>query len=729
MAVVAPDRPVQAAAAEVPQERPERSGVDRLFLGRDDPAWVRPALYAILALAGLLYMWALGRNGTGNDYYAATVLSGTRDWKAAIFGSIDASNFITVDKPPLFLWPSVLAARAFGFSSWTVLGPQAVFGAATIGLLYATMRRSFGYTAALLGAAIAAVTPVAVAVNRWNIPDTLLVLLLVGSAATTLTAIRTGRLRWLLVAAALVGLGFNVKMLQAWIVVPALALAYLVSAPRTPWRRIGHLALAGVVLVAVSSVWILVTDVFVPAGSRPYIGGSENDTSLDLVLGYNGLSRVFGRDAPDGQAGAAGPGGGANPFDEGPAWNRMFNAEVGDQVSWLLPLAVLAGIAGLALTWRRGRRDPRFAGFVLWLAWLVLHWFVFSFSSGIFHPYYVVQLVPAVAALAGAGLVELWRRQRDSAVAAAVLALVAAASVIWCVVLLGRTPQWQPWLRPVILVLGIAGIGGWLVWRFAGRRRGAVGVATLVAALVALLLGPAAYATTPLTFATRDPAAGPPEAQTQGPGGGGPPGAPAGQDDRGGPPPDMAAGQRGGAAAAEGSVHEGLVAYLMAEHRDETWIVAAPGSMTAAPIILATGGESVMTMGGFGGGDPAPTADELAAYVDGGEVRFVLVREGPSGGPGGGGRAPDGGPPGRSSPGQGPTGRAPGSGRAPGLGPAQGSGPGTAGPGGAGPGTGGPGGRGSSERDAWVRDNCTRVDPATYGGASTGATLYDCAAP
>ncbi|NEA25609.1 glycosyltransferase family 39 protein, partial [Actinomadura bangladeshensis] len=412
-----------------------------MLLGGDgDPRWARPALWAILALAAALYGWGLSDAGYANSYYSAAVRSGTESWKAFFFGALDAGSYITVDKPPMALWVMGLSARILGFGTWSLLLPQVIEGVAAVAILYATVRRAFGHAAAVIAAAVLALTPITVAINRDNNPDTLLVLLMVAAAWACQRAIATGRVRPLLLAAFLVGCGFNTKMLQAFLVVPAFALAYLIAARPPIVRRVLHLLAAGAVLAVSSLWWVLAVDL-VPARSRPYIGGSTDGTAWDLVIGYNGLGRVLGQNG-----GRGGPGGGGG-FGGQAGAGRLFNDILGGQISWLIPFAVLALAAGLVLLRRRPRTDTGRAALILWGGWLAVHYIVFSFAQGTFHPYYSTAMAPAIAALTGAGTVLLLAAHRRSAAWAWVLPAGIAATGAWAFVLLDRTPDWHPWLR------------------------------------------------------------------------------------------------------------------------------------------------------------------------------------------------------------------------------------------------------------------------------------------
>src|SRR5579885_3543702 len=258
--------------------------------------WERRAVLILLAATAALYLWNLSVSGWANPFYSAAVQAGTKSWKAFFFGSSDASNFITVDKPPAALWVMELSARLFGVNAWSILVPQALEGVATVGLLYATVRRWISPAAALLAGAVMALTPVAALMFRFNNPDALLVLLLVGSAYGLTRALEHGSSRWLLLTGILLGFAFLAKMLQAFLVVPPFVLVYLVAAPGTLRRRLGQLIAAGGTML-LSGGWWVVAMVLIPAGSRPYVGGSQNNSILNLIFGYNGFGRLNGNEA------------------------------------------------------------------------------------------------------------------------------------------------------------------------------------------------------------------------------------------------------------------------------------------------------------------------------------------------------------------------------------------------------------------------------------------------
>ena len=517
--IVLPDPSIDIHVDERPPPPPRRGRIGRLARGReDDPRWVRPGVVALLGATALLYLWGLGASGWANTYYAAAVQAGAKSWKAFFFGSTDASNFITVDKAPAFLWPMELSARMFGLSSWSMLVPQALEGVAAVAILYAAVRRWFTPAAGLLAGSVLALTPVAALMFRFNNPDSLLTLLLIASAYAMIRALETGHTRWLVLVGSLVGFAFLAKMLQALLVVPGFGLVYLVGGPPHLGRRVKQLVFAGVALVASAGWWVLAVQL-TPASARPYVGGSQNNSLWNLIFGYNGFGRLTGA-----EAGSVGGGGNATGRWGPTGWARLFNTQFGGQISWLLPAAVILLVAVLAFTWRTPRVARTRAAMMLWGGWLAVTGAAISLGKGIIHPYYTVALAPAIAGIIGIGTVTLWR-QRHLAAARIVLAAAIATTAVWSIALLGRTPSWHPTLRTLVLVGGLGAAAAVAAWPRLGQGAGFV-VALL--ALVATMAGPAAYtwatATTPHSGAI--PSAGPVAASGFGPGGGVPRGFP-----------------------------------------------------------------------------------------------------------------------------------------------------------------------------------------------------------
>ncbi|WP_322766685.1 glycosyltransferase family 39 protein, partial [Frankia sp. Cr1] len=438
-----------------------------------DPWWVRLALLVLLATAAVLYLWGLGASGNANSFYAAAVQAGTQSWKALFFGSFDSSNFITVDKPPASLWVMALSGRIFGFSSWSMLVPDALEGVASVGILYLAVRRWIGPRAGLVAGAMLALTPVAVLMFRFNNPDALLTLLLVIAAYCVVRATEDGSYRWIALTGVAVGFAFLTKMMQAFLPVPAFGLVYLVAAPTSIGRRLLGL-LAGVGGVLVAAGWFVAAVELWPKNARPFIGGSTNNSFLELTFGYNGLGRIFGGSGngggaggPGGQAGGqlpagiaqylqgtpaggrfggAGGGGGAGPggmFGGPTGWHRMFGSQFGTQISWLLPAALIVLLGGLWVTRAAPRTDRVRAGLLLWGAWTLATGVVFSYMSGTIHPYYTVALAPGIAGVVAFGGTALWRA-RNSRVARTLMTVAVGVTGGWAFVLLDRSPGWYP---------------------------------------------------------------------------------------------------------------------------------------------------------------------------------------------------------------------------------------------------------------------------------------------
>ncbi|MET7337201.1 glycosyltransferase family 39 protein [Nonomuraea sp. NPDC005650] len=594
---------------------------------------------ALLIGTGVLYIWGLGASGWANSFYSAAVQAGSQSWTAFFFGSSDAANAITVDKTPASLWPMALSVRLFGLNSWAILIPQALMGVGAVALVYASVRRLSNVWAGLLAGVVMALTPVAVLMFRFNNPDAMLVLLLTAAGYCVVRAQERGATRWLVLAGSAIGFAFLAKMLQAFLVLPGFALVYLLTAPVPFWRRMWQLSLAGVAMV-VSAGWWLLAVALVPASERPYIGGSQTNSVLELALGYNGIGRLNGGDY-----------GGLGNLNQQAGWLRLFDTEAGGQISWLLPAALALLAAATWFTRRAPRVDPVRAAFWVWGSWLIVTGLVFSLMQGIFHAYYTVALAPSIAVLVGMGAAVLWERR-----AYRLLAVITAGTAVWSYVLLSRSAEWNSWLGAAVLV---AGLGAALAMLFA--RRALVVVAVALVACLASLAGPAAYAVDTAASAHTGaiPSAGPSTGGFGrgfggpgggGPGGGGPGGG--GQQFRGLPgngngwsPGRQAfqapAGGRGmGRGGMGGLLNAGtpaaeLTALLKTDASAYTWAAATVGSNNAAGYQLASG-RPVMAVGGFNGTDPAPTLEQFKQYVAEKKIHYFVGTGMGMGGRGGG---------------------------------------------------------------------------------------------
>jgi 4-amino-4-deoxy-L-arabinose transferase-like glycosyltransferase len=639
---------------EIPSTRPltDRLRAAGLWLVRgrvESAAWERPALLGLLAVTAVLYLWNLAASGWANSFYSAAVQAGSVNWEAFFYGSSDAGNSITVDKPPASLWVMALSVRIFGLSSLSILVPEVIMGVATVAIVYATLRRRFPAGAALPGGAVLAVTPVAALMFRFNNPDALLVLLLALATYFTVRGVEDGRIRWVIWAGVMVGFAFLTKQLQAFLILPPLAGVYLWAAPHKFGKRVLH-SLAALGAVIVSAGWWVAVVELVPASMRPYIGGSQTNSFLELTFGYNGFGRLTGSEVGSvtggggGQAGAGAGGGmwGATGI------TRLFDGEIGGQITWLLPAALVLAVVGFVLLRRAPRTSVRRAILTLFTGWLVVTFLAFSFMAGIFHAYYTVALAPPIAGVFAIGASLLWTR-RSAFWARIVMAMLVLVTAVWAFSLLTRATDWMPALKFVVFGLGIAG-ATLLLLPPRGRR---LSVAVASVALAATLLAPIAYTlqTVSVGHSGSIVTAGPTVAGSGfggrpggafgggGPGGQGGPGGFGGQGTAQGTlPGGLGGGGQGGAGGLleSASVSDTLTTTLSANASSYTWVAAAVGSNRAAGYQLATG-LAVMPIGGFNGSDPSPTLAEFKALVADGKIHYFIT--GSTGTPNGGSQA------------------------------------------------------------------------------------------
>lgn len=529
----------------------------------------------------MLYLCDLAASGWANAFYSAAAQAGARDLTAMLFGSSDPANAITVDKTPAALWVMDISVRMFGLNPWSLLVPQALMGVGAVAVLYVAARRVAGAGAGLLAGSLLALTPVAALMFRFNNPDAMLVLLLVIAAYCTQRACeaRTGRW-WLIAAGVAVGVGFLAKMLQALLILPGLAAAYLVAG-RAPLRhRIAHTLGAGVA-ATVSAGWYVVLVEVWPASARPYIGGSQHNSLLELALGYNGFGRLTG-DEP----------GGLGNLDHDVGWDRLFGMGMGTEIAWLLPAALICTTAGLFLTRRAPRTDATRAALIIWAGWLAVTAVVFSLMSGIVHSYYTVALAPAVAAGVGIGATLLWRHRVDARAATALAGTVLVTTTL-AAVLLARHSEWQPWLRVAVAAGGVDSAALLLV---VGRLPQTVARSVAGLAVVCCVAAPATFTVatvlTPHTGAI--PAAGPS-------GGGG----------------------FGGGLLNAPTPSADVTRLLTVDSSRFTWAAAVVGSNNAAGYQLAAD-VPVLAVGGFNGTDPSPTLAQFVRDVDGGRIHYFI---------------------------------------------------------------------------------------------------------
>lgn len=639
------------------------------------------ALLGIALLAAFLNMYGIWKDEYANSYYTAAVASMLQSWHNFFYASFDPGGFVTVDKPPVAFWVQTLSASLLGLHGWSVILPQALAGVGSVLLIYSLVKPSFGLAAARLAGLVAASTPIAVAVSRTNNVDSLLVFTLLAATWLLFKGVKTKKWLWVVAAFAVIGVGFNIKMLQAYMVLPAFYL-FLLLAFKARWKeKLRVLVASSVVLLIVSFSWPVIVD-SIPQENRPYIGSSQTNSVLELAFGYNGLSRLTGmggpggvgggvrlgderglQDTPDSQqqwtqpsqqgsgpgqgdggqmpygtmsnpqgfqpgmngnpgmngapgempefdrGGAPGQKGGGGMFNTGQAGPlRLFQSELSGQASWLIPFALWGSVGLLRGIRKRQQLTVKQKESLFWLAWLLPSMVFFS-MAGFFHSYYLIMLAPAIAALTGAGWVELFGFYHNR-------------------------EGWTRWLLPVGILLttlfeiyvltpyrgqiglgwpvavGTMGIGLSLFLALPMQKEKYIQAAALGGILV-LLAAPLYWSATPLLYGGNSmlPEAGP-QLHSSG--------------NRMGMPGQMGE-----------NLDAKLLDYLTTHNTGEKYLFAATSSHTAGPYIIETG-KAVMAMGGFSGSDPILTVEKLQEMVNNKEVKYFLISSGGAGGFGGG---------------------------------------------------------------------------------------------
>ncbi len=566
------------------------------------PVWVRPALIAVVALAGSAYAW--GMNGAALEtFYGAAARSMSMSWHNFFFGSFDPRGTVTVDKLPGALWPQALSLRIFGFHTWALVLPQALEGVLSVLVLDRIVCRLAGPIAGLTAAVLLAASPVTVALNRGNVSDSLLILLTLLAADATVAALGNGRQRSLLLAGVWVGLAFQAKMLQAWLILPALAAAYLVAAPNPLVVRIRHTLAAGLLTTTVSVCWMIVVSL-TSAVDRPYIDGTTNNSVFSQVFDYNGIARLgHGSTVP-----GAGPSAGflsrlEQSHEAGrnlaehvaPSWHRLLDGVYGRDIGWLLPVALISVVAILLARRGSGRRDPHRTAVVLWSLWLGVLWLFFS--GGIYlHSYYVAALAPGLAALCGTGAGLAWDERR-SPIVMRLLGTATLTSLAYGIYLTSSGSGVPGWLVPLAAVLGAA----CALAAFAPglRERGRGKAIRLAVIALALLVLPASASALMVTRGLGPFAA----------------------------PFEPASATESRAMAKRSAALSVRIVELVGENYPSPIAFAIDTSNLAAPYILATGIE-ILPIGGFEGGIPAPSLARLQQHIASGELRAVFAPDG-----------------------------------------------------------------------------------------------------
>jgi 4-amino-4-deoxy-L-arabinose transferase-like glycosyltransferase len=565
------------------------------------PRWARPALLTIAALAGLAYAWGWSSPEL-QLYYAAAARSMSASWHDFLFGAFDPSGTVTVDKLPGALWPQALLVRVVGFHVWALILPQVLEGVVTILVLYRAVTRMAGPLAGLTAAVVLAATPVTVALGRGNVSDSLLIMLSVLAADATCAAILDGRLRTLVVAGVWVGLAFQAKMMQAWLVLPALAVAYALAAPGRLATRLRNIAVAGCACVAVSLSWMAAVSL-VSAHDRPYVDGTADNSLFSQAFYYNGIARLGHGDVLS-SAGRPEPflvelshvGLALETIDAmiAPGWDRLLSGPFARDVAWLLPAALLAAL-GVALARRRGARtDQLRAGVVVWGLWLATLFAFFS-EGAYLNSYYLAALAPAIAALCGIGIALASQRRADPSTRV-VLALTVLASGGYGAYLLGGGDEVPGWLIPAAVVVGVLGaVAIFTLGRLPGARSQVGG--WLVALTAACALFVPAVSAALVVKRESGPFAAPYQRPVPG---------------------------SSGAASPQAFSRDGEVVEEAASHYETPIPFGADTSVLAARYILATGQE-ILPIGGLLGAAPVPSLAQLRSDISSGELHGIFI--------------------------------------------------------------------------------------------------------
>lgn len=581
-------------------------------------------MFLILALTGFLSFYSIGSVGYANEYYSAAVKSMISSWHNFFYASFDPGGYVSVDKPALGLWLQAISAYVFGLHGWSLILPEALSSVISVVLVYHLVQRNYGKIAGLGAAIVMGLSPILIAVSKTNNLDSSLVMVLLFATWVLVRAAEKNSFKLLLLAMVVVGLGFNIKMLQAFMVLPALCLVYLLTAQKKAGRKILELSGAIAVLLVVSLSWALIVDL-TPAKDRPYVGSSQTNSVIELVLGYNGIQRLTGREAgrnniddrqnsndgrsmnqPQNGMGNGGPGGTGENGQKGVL--RIFNQQLAGQISWLLPMALFGMLILLIGTNRREEDKKRDNNrqLILWTAWL-LPMLVYFSVSGFFHRYYLSMMAPAIAALSGIGVVEMYRAYVKSGWKWILLPGALVTTALSQCVILSRYTEWGK-LEFIIFSVSLISALVLIVIRIL-KKDSMMKTIKSVSALgfITLLIAPAIWSYTPILYGsqTKLPFAGPELKNNE------------------------ASGQSRMSIMAispstESELSAKLIEYLLSHKQDEKYLLAVSDANTAAPIILKTG-EAVMAVGGYSGSDNIMTVERLDQMVSNGEIRYFYI--------------------------------------------------------------------------------------------------------
>lgn len=601
-------------------------GLHRVNKELDDRSWLEKMTLPMLLIAtGALYLFGAMHNGMANSYYTAAVQAASQNWTAWLFGSLDAANYVSIDKPPLATMIMGLSARLLGFSSFSMLLPSVLAGVGSVWLLYSAVKRQFGFTSAIISAVTLMLTPVAALMFGFNNPDAILTFMLTASGYAFLRSLESRRpLLWLSLAGLFTGLAFNTKMLQGLMVLPAMVIVYLAFAKPPIVTRFLHLMFAGVI-TAVSTLWWSVLVWLTPSGNRPWVGSTNDNSIWSLIFGYNGFGRLLGNRGgggggtpPSGGMAIVSPGGmgGAPSGGHGPGGTgfggqtglfRIFNNDFGPNIAWLLVLALAGGGLLLWILRKTPRTNRGRAAVIFWVLWLVVHIIIFSMTSGVIHPYYVVVMAPAVAALVGIGMPFLWGAYVKRKSYAWVLPVTIGMTAMTAMIILGYAGT-MTWLIWVVGALGLASMIGLLINLYSPKNW--LQNSAIIASITACTLSPVIYTLSTVNMAHTGsiPTAGPSSTAMQ------------------------------GSNNEKSQADSALVEYLLQNQNGATWLVAVDSANESAAIQL-TSGQPVMAIGGFNGSDTPLTLEQFKQLVATGKLKYYAANSRGHGGGGHGGNS------------------------------------------------------------------------------------------
>ena len=582
-------------------------GLHRVNKELDDRSWLEKMTLPILLIAtGALYMFGAMHNGMANSYYAAAVQAASQNWTTWLFGSLDAANYVSIDKPPLATMIMGLSARLFGFSSFSMLLPSVLAGVGSVLLLYSAVKRQFGFTSAIISSVTLMLTPVAALMFGFNNPDAILTFMLTASGYAFLRSLEGRRpLLWLGLAGLFTGLAFNTKMLQGLMVLPAMVIVYLAFAKPPIVTRFLHLMFAGVI-TTVSTLWWSVLVWLTPSGNRPWVGSTNDNSIWSLIFGYNGFGRLLGnRGGGGGGTPSGGHGPGGTGFGGQTGIFRIFNNDFGPNITWLLVLALASGGLLLWILRKTPRTNRGRAAVIFWMLWLIIHIVIFSMTSGVIHPYYVVVMAPAVAALVGIGVPFLWGAYVRRKSYAWILPMLVGVTAVIVIIILSYAGT-MTWLMWTVGILGAIGMIGLLVNLYTPKRW--LQNLAIITSVAACMTAPVVYtlSTVNVTHTGSIPTAGPNSMAMQ------------------------------GSNNEKSQADSALVQYLLQNQNSATWLVAVDSANESAAIQL-TSGQPVMAIGGFNGSDTPLTLEQFKQLVADGKLKYYAASShGHGGAPNGG---------------------------------------------------------------------------------------------